>query len=242
MGFRQNPDEFVASQRVQLYADGKPPLQLRDQVRRLGCAEGSGRDEQDMIGADHAVAGVDRRPFDNGQEIPLHPLPRDVRTMRPVPAHNLVDLVEKYNSRLLDPFDGGFCDLVHIDEPLRLFIGQNLQGLRHFYAPFFLFLGEKISQHIFDIQPHVLHSGGGKNFDHRTASDFGCLDLDKTGVQTTLAKEAAELVAGRVLLRRVFRHRSRPVPVGDHVGHLFFHRLRRKENIQKPVFREFRGL
>src|SRR2546423_1842146 len=39
----------------ELGADRKPALQLRDEVGRLGKVEGAARDEEDMVGADHAV-------------------------------------------------------------------------------------------------------------------------------------------------------------------------------------------
>src|SRR4051794_18374334 len=52
----ENPDEVVDAERVELDAYREPPLQLRDQVRRLRDAERARRDEQHVIGAYHAVA------------------------------------------------------------------------------------------------------------------------------------------------------------------------------------------
>src|SRR5713226_749019 len=47
---RQNADEILARQGVELHADGKPALQLRDQIGGLGDVEGAGGDEQDVVG------------------------------------------------------------------------------------------------------------------------------------------------------------------------------------------------
>ncbi len=68
------------------------------------------------------------------------------------------------------------------------------------------------------------------------------LQLDEPAVQTPLVEEAAELLAGRILLRDVLRFDRRPVVVGDHVRHLLLRRFRREEDVEEPVFRQFRGL
>ena len=64
----------LARQGVQLDPDREPTLELRDQVGRLGHVEGAGRDEQDVVGPDHAVLGGDGRPLDDGQQVALDAL------------------------------------------------------------------------------------------------------------------------------------------------------------------------
>src|SRR5665213_3667624 len=49
----QDAYKVVHRQRLQLDADGKTALQLRDQVAGLRYMEGPGGDEQDMVGRDH---------------------------------------------------------------------------------------------------------------------------------------------------------------------------------------------
>ena len=56
---------FLRLERVELDPARKAPLQLRDQVRRTGDVERAGRDEQDVVGTDRTVLGVDRRPLDD---------------------------------------------------------------------------------------------------------------------------------------------------------------------------------
>src|SRR6185312_4121684 len=46
--FGQNPDEIFAAERLELDADRKPPLELRNQIGRLGYMERAGRDEQNV--------------------------------------------------------------------------------------------------------------------------------------------------------------------------------------------------
>src|SRR4051812_20008450 len=74
--------EVVAGQVVHLDADGEPSLKLGHQVRRLGPMERPGGHEQDVIGLDRPVLGVDGRPLDDRQEVALDALPRDVRAAR----------------------------------------------------------------------------------------------------------------------------------------------------------------
>ena len=57
--------------------------------------ERAGRDEQNVIRADHAVARVHGRAFNNRQNVALHALARNVRPMTRFAAGDLVDLVEK---------------------------------------------------------------------------------------------------------------------------------------------------
>jgi hypothetical protein len=60
------------------------------------------RDEQDVIGAHHAVLRRDRRPLDQRQKVALHALARDVGAVRLLPARDLVDLVQEHDAVLLE--------------------------------------------------------------------------------------------------------------------------------------------
>jgi hypothetical protein len=57
--------EVVGAERVQLHADRKTALELRDQVRRFGNVKSAGRDKEDVFGLHHAVLGVDQGPLDD---------------------------------------------------------------------------------------------------------------------------------------------------------------------------------
>ena len=60
---REDAVEVRLRQRVQLHPDRQPALELREQVRGLGLVEGARRDEEDIIGIDVAVLGLDGRSF-----------------------------------------------------------------------------------------------------------------------------------------------------------------------------------
>src|SRR5271157_1082106 len=78
----EDPGEVVAGQVVHLDANREPALELGHKVRGLGAMEGAGGHEQDVIGLDRAVLGVDRGSLDDRQQITLHALARDVRAAR----------------------------------------------------------------------------------------------------------------------------------------------------------------
>src|SRR6267143_1230081 len=64
--FRQDADEILARQGVELDPDREASLELRDQVRGLGDVECAGGDEEDVVGADDPVLRRHRRPLDDG--------------------------------------------------------------------------------------------------------------------------------------------------------------------------------
>ena len=105
-GLRQDPDELVTAQRLELDPNRKPSLQLGNQVRRLRHVERAGRNEQDVIGAHHAVLRVHGRAFDDRQNVALHAFAADVRALRAFAPGDLVDLVDEDDARLLDAIDG----------------------------------------------------------------------------------------------------------------------------------------
>ena len=82
VGVGEDVLEIVDRQARELDADREAPLQLRDQVGRLGQVERAARDEQDVVGLDHAVLGRDGRAFDQRQQVALHALARDVGAVR----------------------------------------------------------------------------------------------------------------------------------------------------------------
>src|SRR5262249_58621197 len=96
----KNADEIVPRQGVEVDADREAALELWDQVRRLGDVERAGRDEEDVVRADDAVLGGDRRALDDRQEVALDALAADVRTVAAFPPGDLVELVEEDDARV----------------------------------------------------------------------------------------------------------------------------------------------
>src|SRR5215510_4303977 len=105
-GFRQDADEILARQGVELDADGEAPLQLRDEIRRLGHVKRAGRDEQDVIRPHDPVLRRDSRPLDDRQQIALHALAAHIGAVSALAPGHLVELVEEHDAGILDPADG----------------------------------------------------------------------------------------------------------------------------------------
>ena len=74
---------------------GKRPCSSGIRSDGLARVESAGRDEQNVIGADHAVFGHDRGAFDNRQDIALNAFAADIRAGARVVADDLVDFVDK---------------------------------------------------------------------------------------------------------------------------------------------------
>jgi hypothetical protein len=75
-----------------------------------------------MIGADHAVARIDRGAFNDRQDIPLDAFSRDVRAVSGFAAGNLVNLIDEENPHLFDAIDGKAGDLIHVNEAVFFFL------------------------------------------------------------------------------------------------------------------------
>src|SRR5947209_2222297 len=180
--------------------------------------EGSGGDEEYVIGSDHAVARVDGRALDDGQKVALHALARNVGPRARLTARDLVQLVEKDYAVGLDAFQGGARDRVHVDEPLLLLLYDVLQGLVDAHA---LALGsalKEVAEHVLHVDAHhldALRPGdlyGGKTL-------LAHLHLDGACVELTFAQLSAKLLARLLELfvavgRRGRRIRARRVVFG----------------------------
>ena len=93
--------EVVDRERVELDPDGKPALQLGDQVGGLREVERARGDEEDVVGLHHAVARRYGGAFHQRQQVALHALARHVRALHLGAAGDLVDLVEEHDAVLL---------------------------------------------------------------------------------------------------------------------------------------------
>src|SRR6202035_2545437 len=109
----QDAPEIVAAERLQFDADRQTSLQLRKEIRWLRLMEGTGSDEQDMIGPHGAVLGGHGGALDQRQELPLNAFAAHVAAAAVFAAcTDLVDFVEKDDAVLLDGFDGIALDRV----------------------------------------------------------------------------------------------------------------------------------
>ena len=126
MGLRQDRLEVVDRERAELDPDREAPLQLGNQVARLGEVKGARGDEEDVVGLHHAVLGVDRRSLDQRQQVALHALARDVGALRLRARGDLVDLVDEDDAVLLGVGERLDFQLVLVDELGGFLVGEQL--------------------------------------------------------------------------------------------------------------------
>ena len=101
----EDPHELRATERLELDANRKAALQLGNQIARLRHVKRAGGDEQDVVGAHHAVLGVDGGAFDDRQDVALDAFAAHVGSLAALAARDLVDLVEEDDACLLHAID-----------------------------------------------------------------------------------------------------------------------------------------
>src|SRR5437762_2752923 len=197
--FRQDADEILARQGVQLDPDREASLELRDQVRRLGDMEGAGGDEEDVVRADDPVLRRHRGPLDDGQEAALDALPGDVRAAAGLPPSDLVELVQEDDARVLGPPDRLGDDLFHVHELLRLFLDEEPPRLRD---PHPALLGpgrHEVGEHVLEVDAHLLEPLARQDLDRRQRL---LVDLE---LHHPLVEPARPELRPELLLRRLAR-------------------------------------
>ena len=122
-GGREDADEILLGQRLELDSDRKPALKLGKQVGGLGDVERAGSDEQDMVGLQRAVFGRDRRALDQRQKVALDALAAD-RAAADVADRDLVDLVEEDDAVRLSVGECDAVDVVGIEPLVGFLLGQ----------------------------------------------------------------------------------------------------------------------
>jgi len=114
----------------QFDADGKPALQFGDEVARLRDVECARGDEQDVVGADHAVARVDGGAFDDRKDVALYAFRAKRRGRAAFAAGDFVDFIQEDDAGVFHAVDGGARDLLHVDEALFFFLKLNTRRPR----------------------------------------------------------------------------------------------------------------
>ncbi len=194
--FLQYADEILLGKRFQLHPYRKAALQLGDQIGGLGDMKGPGGDEQDMIGAYHAVLGIHRSALHDRQQVALYALPADIRSLSPFPAGDLVQLVQEDDPALLHPLDGNPGDEVHIDQFLLLFLHQVFHGLGDLHFAFLLFSADHVGNHVLDVDRHLLETGPLDELKGKRYRAFLIIDLHDAVVQFPFAQLPAQFFPG----------------------------------------------
>ena len=176
-------------------ADREAALQLRNEVAGLRYVEGAGSDEEDVVGGDHAVLGVDGCAFDDGEDVALDAFAGDVGAVAAFASGDLVDLVEKDNAGVFNALDGEAGDLIHIDEAVLFFGDEILEGLGDLHLALLGALAEEAGEHILEVDVHLFGALVGDDLE---AGLVAVADVEFYGavVELALAELLAELFRG----------------------------------------------
>ncbi len=137
-------------------------------------------------------------PFDDGENVSLHALPRYIRTVTAFPAGDLVDLVQEDNARVLHPFDGQPRYLVHIDQPRLFLLHQVFKGLPDLHLALLGALAEQVGQHVLEVDIHLLDALVGDDLERRCTA-FAHIDLYRALIQLAFAELLPQLFPGTVM-------------------------------------------
>ncbi len=165
------------------------------------------RDEQNVVGRNHPVLGVDGSPFHNRQNVPLHALAAHIRPMPGLAPRDLVDLVQKYDPRVLHPLHRQPRHLVHVDQPRLLLLHQVLEGLHHLHLPLLGALAKQARKHVLDIHVHIFRPLRGHELEARLIA-VAHIDLHHPLIQLALAELLAQLLPRALVARLVLLLRS----------------------------------
>src|SRR6202012_252482 len=187
------------------YADRKAPLQLRDQIARLRYVERARRDEQDVVRRHHAVARIHRRPFDDGQDVTLHALARDVRPVAAFTPSHLVDLIQKNDAGVFHAVDSHTIHLIDVDQPLLLFLHQVFEGLAYLHLPLLGPLAEESGKNVPQVDVHLFLTLVSDDLKARRIP-LAHVNLHRAVVQLALAELLPQLLPrALVAVTRVLR-------------------------------------
>ena len=132
---------------------------------------------------------------------------------------------------MFDPFDGVTRHLVHVNQFLRFFLRQILQGIGNLHDPVFLLPGHQPAQHVAQVVFEVFHASDvGDNPDRQTA--FLDFDFHRPVVEPAFPQLLAELLS-RVVARRRLPRLILLSPPG---------RTRRKQQIEHSILGHVFGL
>ncbi len=167
--------------------------------------EGSSGDEENVICADKAVAGVDSGAFDDGQNVTLHAFAADIGTMATFAAGDFINFIEEDDAIAFDAFESDARDLIHIDELLLFFLDQIFESFGHAHVALFGARAKEAGDDIFEIDIHLFDVAVGGDLE-RWATFFD-VDFDLTIVKLAGAEFFAKLFATTLNTLCLFRHR-----------------------------------
>src|SRR5258707_873497 len=118
--------------------------------------ESAGSDKENVVGANHAIAGVDGGAFDDGQNVALHAFAGNIWTVAGFAPRNFIDLIDKDDAHLLGALDRRARHLIHIEQLVLFFLNQVLEGVGHAHLALLFLLPKHTRKHVLDIYVHLL--------------------------------------------------------------------------------------
>ena len=152
------------------------------------------RDEEDVIRPDGAVFGLDGRALDDGEQVALHPLARNIGAVVAARGRgDLVHLIEEDDARLFGTRDGFGVHLVGVDDLIALLLSEQLEGLGHLHPARVGLGGEHAPEHVLEVDPHLVHVHPAHKLD--LGALVGDLELDLALVELSFKQHQAEFLA-----------------------------------------------
>ena len=151
------------------------------------------RDEQDVVGLDHTIAGVDGRTLHQRQQVALHALAGNVSALHAAAHGDLVDLVQEDDAILLDIGQRGELDVLIVDQLAGFLVHQQLHGVGNAHLALAR-LARQPLHHALQLVGQFLHAGRPHDADVRHRLRH--VDLDFLVIEFALAQALAELLAG----------------------------------------------
>ena len=190
--------------------------------------ERTGRDKEHVIRLHHAIFGVDRASLDDGEDIPLHALAADVRSVCRAAGH-FVDLVDEDNPILLRAAQGLVGHGIHVDE-LAFFLGhQHAARIADLHAAHLRLFGQHVAHHRADVHARAV--------DLHILGRVLHLDLNFIILQLAAHELSAQLLAapGNALALVFRQFRRAGLVAQQHVDGVDGLAVRMQDDVHNPV-------
>src|SRR5437764_7936467 len=159
-----------------------------------------------MVVLHHSVLGGDRGALHEGEQVPLHALPRNVGAGRFPAARDLVDLVQKHDAVLLDVGERLRTQVLLVDKASRLIVGEHPHRFADLHPAKFSPVAAQILKHAWICCVSSSIPGGAN------------ISMCACGADTSISTSLSSSSPSRSLLRnfcRVADSSSPTVPAGS---------------------------
>src|SRR5258708_5570111 len=166
--------------------------------------ESAGSDKENVVGANHAIAGVDGGAFDDGQNVALHAFAGNIWTVAGFAPRNFIDLIDKDDAHLLGALDRRARHLIHIEQLVLFFLNQVLEGVGHAHLALLFLLPKHTRKHVLDIYVHLLDALIGDDLE-RGHGAFAHFDIHHALIELAFAELRAQFFACALRLLALLR-------------------------------------